>query len=389
MSLDNKKTLLNVPEFDFEVTDKDFERVDIFQLNRTDQIVGKPSKYIVDIFKRFIQNKWAVAFILLFILIILFSIFVPIASANAGISAYKAIYENSIAYNLPSRVLGTLPTVTIWDASAGDVENYKNLGILVDSQVVQGTSFYKVILSPYEHPELKNFYPILGTDGRGIDIWTKLWTAMGISLGLAFGVAVAAVTVGVIYGSIAGSFAGKWPDTIMMRFVEILSGVPTLVWLLILGTVLVGSSQEGTSASFSNSTVAISLIFILWFSPAISTRTYILKNKDVEYVQATRTLGGSQSRIIFTHMIPVIMGRIAVIFVNLVPTVIFYESSLVFLGLKPTSDLGLGVMLNEAWTTSNIALIVSPIVVFASLTISAQIVANALNDAIDPRVVGR
>ena len=114
-----------------------------------------------------------------------------------------------------------------------------------------------------------------------------------------------------------------------------------------------------------------------------------MRNKDVEYVQATRTLGGSQSRIIFLHMIPVIAGRISVIFVNLIPTVIFFESSLVFLGLKPTSELGLGLQLYDAYTVSNVAQLVSPIVVFAAFTISAQIIANALNDAIDPRVVGR
>lgn len=383
-----EQNLKNAALFDFEVTDADFERVDIFKLNRTDQVVGKPSKYIVDIFKRFVQNKWAVFFFIIFLLIILFSIFVPIASNNAGISAYNPIVESSYAYNLPARVIGTFPTVVRYDVTASELHEYKRLGILISSSNVVDGVLYKAVISPYKLDILKDIYPILGTDGRGVDIWTKLWTSMGISLGLAFAVAIAAIAIGVTYGSIAGSFAGKAPDTVMMRFVEILSGVPTLVWLLILGTALTGNS-DGTSTSFSNTTVIAALIFILWFSPAISTRTYILKNKDVEYVQATKTLGGSQARIIFLHMIPVILGRISVIFVNLIPTVIFYESSLVFLNLKPTSDLGLGVMLNEAWTATNISLIVSPIFVFASLTISAQIVANALNDAIDPRVVGR
>lgn len=319
------------------------------------------------------------------------SIFVPIVSKNAGISAYVPLAQSIYANNLPPRILGTFPTITIYNATAIDIENLKNLGVNVVYSPIEGTPLFKLTYSPYEIEELKNLYPILGTDGRGIDIWTKLWTAMGISLGLAFSVASAAILIGVVYGSIAGSFAGRAPDTLMMRFVEIISGVPSLVWLLILGTVLSNLSfTDGVAATtFNNSTITISLIFILWFSPAIATRTYILKNKDVEYVQATRTLGGSQTRIIFLHMIPVILGRISVIFVNLIPTVIFYESSLVFLNLKPTSDLGLGVMLNEAWTATNISLIVSPIVVFSCLTISSQIVANGLNDAIDPRVIGR
>ncbi len=381
--------ILNMPDLDFKVNSSDFDRVDIYKLNRTDQVVGKPSKYILDIYKRFVQNKWAVSFFILLVIIVLFAIFAPIISTNLGLSAYKSMADTTYVNNLPPRIGNMFPIVTKYDATEADIEIYTSLGMYVDAKPITGTVLFELKYSPYSHKLLKNIYPILGTDGRGVDIWTKLWTALGISLGMSFIVAICSVTIGVIYGSIAGSFAGKWPDTLMMRFVEIISGVPTLVWLLILGTVLSISNKEGASVSFNNTTVAMSLIFILWFSPAISTRTYILKNKDVEYVQATKTLGGSKARIIFKHMIPVILGRIAVIFVNLIPTVIFYESSLVFLNLKPTSDLGLGVMLNEAWTASNIALVISPIVVFSCLTISSQIVANALNDAIDPRVVGR
>ncbi|RXY97082.1 ABC transporter permease [Malacoplasma penetrans] len=392
MNLKNNK-LKSIPELDFEVTEKDFARVDIYKLNRTDQVVGKPSKYLLDIIKRFASNKWALFFLVIFLLIILLAIFAPIISSAMGYSAYLPLAENAdsaLIANLPARVLGSNPTMTIYNATDSFVkqleETYK-ITILSKEDWIPGVA-YKVTYLPYSYGPISNFYPVLGTDGSGIDIWTRLWTAVRISLVLAFLVAIASVAIGVVYGSIAGAFAGKAVDTVMMRFVEIISGVPSIVWLLILGIVLVGDT-ESAGTSINNSVLAVSLIFILWFSPAISTRTYILKTKDVEYVQATRTLGGSQARIIFSHMLPVIAGRIAVIFVNLIPTVIFYESSLVFLGLKPTSDLGLGVMLYEAYSISNIAQIVSPIVVFALFTISSQIIANALNDAIDPRVVGR
>lgn len=382
------KDLLN-----FEVDDSAFERVDIQKLNRTDQVVGKPSKYIVDIFKRFISNKWAVFFSIIFLLIILLSLIAPAISEAMGYSAYLPLDAsgNQIMYNLPARVtIGSLPTVTIYNASPSLIAAYKAQGILVGDPISIGLDgvAYKITYSPYSSELLKDYYPILGTDGRGVDIWAKLWTSTQISLGLAFGVSIASIVLGTVYGSIAGAFAGKAVDTIMMRFVEIINGVPTIVWLLILGIIITGGSSDG-AATFDNTAIAFALIFILWFSPAISTRTYIMRNKDVEYVQACRTLGGSQSRIIFSHMIPVIIGRISVIFVNLIPTVIFYESSLVFLSLKPSADLGLGVMLYEASTASNASLIASPIVVFGLFTISAQIIANALNDAIDPRVVKR
>lgn len=381
------KDLLN-----FEVADSAFERVDIEKINRTDQVVGKPSKYIVDIFKRFISNKWAVFFFVIFALVIILAIIAPPISAAMGYSADQPLDAsgNQFMYNLPARIaVDSYPTITIFNASPSLIETYRTEGILVGDPVaiIPGVA-YKITYSPYLLDSLKNYYPILGTDARGVDIWAKLWGSVEMSLGIAFAVAIASIVLGTVYGSIAGAFAGKAVDTIMMRFVEIINGVPSIVWLLILGIVISGGAQDG-SASFDNTTVIVSLIFILWFSPAITTRTYIMRNKDVEYVQACRTLGGGQTRIIFSHMIPVIIGRISVIFVNLIPTVIFYESSLVFLSLKSTLDLSLGVMLYDAYSVSNVSLIVSPIVVFGLFTISAQIIANALNDAIDPRVIKR
>lgn len=392
MSSNNKNIkILNMPKLDFEVTEKDFERVDIYKLNRTDQVVGKPSKYLIDIIKRFAANRWALVFLVFFILIILLAIFAPIISNSLGYTAtgyIAGIKSNEWIKDLPPRLHGQLPTVTKHLLSKETVDNYDKAGILINSEYDYLTGLYTATYSPYILPELKNVYPILGTDGSGVDIWNKLWTSVGMSLLLAFWVSILSVIIGVVYGSIAGAFVGKALDTVMMRFVEIISGVPSIVWLLILGVVLKGGSDE-TAVTLDSVTVGLSLLFILWFSPAIATRTYIMKTKDVEYVQATKTLGGSQARVIFLHMIPVIAGRISVIFVNLIPTVIFYEATLSFLGLKPPSNIGLGVMLTNAQTISNIPEMVSPIFVFALFTISAQIIANALNDAIDPRVIGR
>lgn len=388
--MDYKKSIieLNDLNFDFEIKESDFNFVQIDNINKNDLIIGKSSKYAIEIFKRFIRNKWAILTFFILLTLILLSILAPIISRNNGLSASQPYLESSISYNLPIRWYGTSPNVVKYDATIKDIENYEKLGILVSKQQIIPNVF-KVVLSPFKLKELSNYYPLLGTDSRGVDVWTKLWTAMSKSLGLAVLISFITILIGVIYGSIAGSFGGKLTDTIMMRIVEILGGVPSIVWLLILSIVLTGGSNNN-KVSFDNSTITISLIFILWFSPATSVRTFILKNKDVEYVQAAKTLGASQLRIIFSHMIPVIFGKIIVSFVNLVPTIIFYESSLVFLNLKQTSDLGLGVMLYEAsQNISNTMLVASPIIAFSCLTISSHILANALNDSIDPRVIGR
>lgn len=379
----------------YEPTAEDFEKVDVYALNRTDQVVGKPSKYPIDIIRRFIQNRWAVFLLAIIVLIIGFAIFAPISAAAKGITAFDPIVPNATQFtiNLPARtLLNPNPGVTRFDATLVEIQTLRASRILDENSIVPIVpgAIYQVTYFPYRLAELRNVYPIIGTDGAGVDIWTKLWTAVGISLSSAVLVALSALVIGVVYGSIAGSFAGKAVDTVMMRFVEIIGGVPSLIWLLIISTALAASANPDSSVrTFDNRTINLALIFILWFSPAITTRTYILRNKDVEYVQAARTLGASQARIIFFHLIPVVLGKILVQFVNFIPAVIFYEASLVFLNLKSTSDLGLGLLLNDTIQTNNPSVFYSPIVVFSLLTISSQIVANALNDAIDPRVIGR
>lgn len=392
MNKNNSKVIF--PQIDFEINSESFTKVDIYSLNRTDQIVGKPSKYIVEIIRRFLKNKWAAGLFIVFLIIILTTIIAPFASPYSPTTPIAS--GGSILINLPPRLsLSDFPLQKMY-GQLSDINIAKSNGIFVtgsDKYLNAGNGLWEYFVSPYTFPSLQDKISILGTDGGGIDIWTKLWASVAQSLWVAVVIAIASTVFGVIYGAISGSFAGKAADTFMMRVVDILSGVPTLIWLIILSVVITSaqsSSGDATQGSgVTNISIIPSLIFVSWMSPAISTRTYILKNKDAEYVQASRTLGSNQARIIFSHMIPVILGRLAVIFVNLIPTVIFYEASLVFIGLKSTTELGLGVMLNDAWRVQNVALIASPIVTFALITISAQIIANALNDAIDPRVVGR
>ena len=114
---DNNRQLIRMPKINFEVNENDFAPVDISQLNRQDQVVGKPSKYIVDILKRFISNRWAVVFLVIFLLVILLAILTPpISYSLNGFSPIKAItdqVDTSVVINLPARTLGTNPSVTI------------------------------------------------------------------------------------------------------------------------------------------------------------------------------------------------------------------------------------------------------------------------------------
>jgi oligopeptide transport system permease protein len=123
-------------------------------------------------------------------------------------------------------------------------------------------------------------------------------------------------------------------------------------------------------------------------SPAVTTRTFIIKYKDSEFIQAAKTIGVSQTRIIFTHLIPNILGRLIVRFVNMIPAVIFFEASLVFLGLKGTDEMSLGVMIQNAFDTQYLHLLLFPTIMILLITLSSQIIANNLNDSLDPKIVG-
>ncbi|QZX48948.1 ABC transporter permease [Mycoplasma sp. E35C] len=365
----------------FQFDQSMFERVGTDQLNKQAQVIGKPTNYIVDIIKRFFKNPWAAGFSVFLILLILLALIAPAVSPYPSADPIDSL---PIYFNLPPRIFGSNP-ISSTVIPTYELSSYEMEGVIVSKEQVGGF-LYKLDYHPYMIPELKNIYPILGTTNSGVDVWTNLWGAIRTSLGSALLVSIFATLIGVIYGAIAGSFAGKWIDTVMMRFVEIIGGLPTIVLIIVLATIF--SPSNGINITALN----FALIALYWTGPATTTRIYIVKSKDAEYVQAVRTLGGSQWRIIFSHLIPNISGRLAVMFVHFIPAAIFIDSSLVFLGLKSSLDLSLGTILSTTYqniTASQLHISLPPIIVFSLFTISLQIIANAINDAVDPRIVGR
>ncbi|WP_434340535.1 ABC transporter permease [Mycoplasmoides gallisepticum] len=362
-----------------------FDRVDANeQLSKQSLVIGKPTNYIVEIIKRFFKNPAAGVFSVLLFIIVLLSIIAPLVSQY---SATQPLGIDEIYFNLPPRIFGTNPTK--------DLIIPRDLLFIYDGTIVSetdmGNNTVLIRFHPYMLEELRNVYPILGTTQGGVDVWTNLWQAMAASLQSALVVAVFASLIGVIYGAISGSFAGKWIDTVMMRIVEIIGGLPSIILIIILAQIFV-RTQSTSGGNLSIGSINAALIALYWTGPAQVTRIYIVKSKDAEYVQAARTLGASQWRIIFYHLIPNISGRLAVIFVNFIPVAIFVDAGLVFLGLKSSQDITLGTILSSTYQNVSPDLLhisLPPIVVFSLFTISLQIIANAINDAVDPRIIGR
>ena len=360
-----------------------FQKQDLSDIN-CEQIAGKPTKYITDVIKRFFKSKASTFFLILISLIVAISIIISLANINNINNPISTLVPTSILSYLPPRIpwlgISGVTDMVIDGNTFSQLLQYQDLGIWQSYEQI-GSQYILKGFNPYVIPGLENVTTMMGTDGLGRDWWTMLWYSTIQSLIFALLVSIPSIVIGTIYGGIAGSKAGTMTDTILMRIVEILSGVPLILWIMILGLIISGGT-------ISLPTLGISLILVNWMWPAVTARTYILKYKDAEFVQAARTLGASQTRILFSHMLPNISGRLFVRLVNMIPRIIFFEASLVFLGLKSSNEISLGTMIETARLNPYPHLLLGPTIMIVLITLSAQIISNNLNDSLDPKISG-
>ncbi|MDE7088239.1 MAG: ABC transporter permease, partial [Malacoplasma sp.] len=327
----------------------------------------------------------------------LLTIIIPLVSPYPSFAPIVSNVTPTFIRSLPPRLIGMDPVHTYegqissvliqalqkYDQSLPDSQK-----IIVSYQILQGGTSAILTIHPYRIPQLSNVYPVIGTDINGYDMWTKMWAGFASSLGLAVLVSVISIIIGTIYGAIAGTFAGSTVDIVMMRIIDVIGSIPTIVLLIVLSLVLSSSGSAG--GSINSDSLAFSLILTNWMSPAYLVRMHIIRTKDAEYVQATRVIGGSRARCIFVHMLPNISGRIFVRFVNTIPAIIFLQASLIFVGLQSADTNTFGQILQDTYDVTNVPqMLYGPVVLFCLFSVSMQIIANAINDAIDPRVVGR
>jgi oligopeptide transport system permease protein len=217
-----------------------------------------------------------------------------------------------------------------------------------------------------------------GTDDLGRDVFARTWEGARISLFIGIAAALIDLFIGVLWGGISGYKGGR-TDEVMMRIADILYGIPYLL-LVILLMVVLGQSLT---------TMIIAMTITGWINMARIVRGQVLSLKNQEYVLAARTLGASTSRIMRRHLIPNTMGPILVTMTLTVPSAIFTESFLSFLGLGLTPPLASwGTMASEGlpaikyypWRLFFPA-------TFISLTIFAfNVIRDGMRDALDPRL---
>ena len=287
--------------------------------------------------------------------------------------------------------------VNIYEPYSG-TDDYNSIRIKGDNNLydyaIKNQTGYQVRINYYEYyiyyhtQVLKDGIStpifVFGSTNAGKDILTCLASGARFSFILAIVVSTVNLIVGAIYGAIEGYYGGKI-DLFMERFVEILSAVPFMIVISLLRY-----HMEGTSPILI---VFIAFFLTGWIGMAGRTRMQFYRFKNQEYVLAARTLGASDARIMFKHIFPNSLGTLITSSVLIIPSTIFSESSLSYLGIinLDTGDItSVGSLLAgaQAYLTSYPHMMVFPALFICLLMLSFNLFGNGLRDAFNPSLRG-
>ncbi len=230
----------------------------------------------------------------------------------------------------------------------------------------------------YRSKNIWNKSYLLGTDNLGRDILTRLMYGTRVSLMVAFVAVAVNLVIGVLYGGISGYLGGN-VDAVMMRIVDIISTIPLTLYVILI-MVILGSGLQS---------IVIALGTVYWVDMARVVRGQVLGLKEQEFVQAAKTIGSSTKTILISHLIPNAMGSILVTVTMLIPSAIFMEAFLGYLGIGLQPPLAsLGTMCNDA--TENLRScphqLFIPALVICLIMFAFNFVGDGLRDALDPKL---
>ena len=303
--------------------------------------------------KRFFKNKGAVISLLIVLCIGLFAAFGP------SMSGYSYSDQKLTQKNFAPRI----PVI-------------EKLGIFDGDETLNTTTGSKVI-NGYQERNLQDTYYWFGSDTLGRDIWTRVWEGTRVSLGIALCAALIDFLIGMSYGLISGYYGGR-VDSVMQRIAEIINGIPRLVIVTLLMLIL----PRGFL------TIVFALMITEWIGMSRIARAEMLKLKESEFVLASRTLGARDLHIIFREILPNIVGPIITQIMFSIPTAIFTEAFLSFVGLGiPVPMCSLGSLISDAFNsfTTHPYQIIPPIIVLALLMLCFNMLADGLREAFDPK----
>lgn len=314
---------------------QDYERID-----------SSPSvSFWAEAMQRLMKNKGAVLSVIILVLITLFALIGPSLNDHT----YKA--QNLDHSHLPPKIHGLE-----WIGFNG--KDVKGNDVYANRNIEENYWF--------------------GTDEFGRDLWTRVWKGVQISLFIAIVAAALDLVIGIVYGGVSAYYGGRL-DNVMQRIIEILVGIPNLIIIILFILIL----EPGITS------IILAMVITGWVGMARVVRGQTLKLKGQDFILAARTLGASNPRIIFKHLLPNSMGPIIVTVMFTIPTAIFFEAFLSFIGLGLQPPLAsLGVLIEDGYKTMrNFPYkLVYPAVIISLVMISFNLLADGLRDALDPKM---
>jgi len=240
--------------------------------------------------------------------------------------------------------------------------------------ISQNNSGLNNLSNNFTPPNLNNYF---GTDDLGRDMFHRVLMGGRVSLSVGFLATIVSLFIGVIYGSISGYIGGRI-DSIMMRVVDILYSLPFVIFVILLMVIF--------GRNFILLFVAIGAVE--WLTMARIVRAQVMALKNTEFVESAKALGFNKRRIIFSHILPNILGTIIIYTTLTIPAVMLLEAVLSFLGLgiqPPMSSWGLLIRDGAEKIDLYPWLLFFPAIFFSLTLFSLNFIGDGLRDALDPK----
>ncbi|WP_413627781.1 ABC transporter permease [Fructilactobacillus vespulae] len=329
-------------ENDFKFLNNDLDNI-------PSETFGTSRTYFQDVKRRFFHNKIAMISAVLLIFVILVAFLGP-AFIPTDPNAQQVLFAN-----LPPK-LGNL-----------NIPGFNGM------QTIGGHTFdaYKAAHVP------DGTYYVFGTDYLGRDLFARILYGTRLSIIVALVATLLDLVIGVPYGIVSG-LAKERTDTFLQRIIEIISSVPDLIIVILLLIVL----KPGLTS------IIVAIAFTGWITMARLIRAQVFTLKTNEYVLASRTLGESQFKIATKHLVPNLSSTIIIQTMFSIPTAIFFEAFLSFIGIGiPAPNASLGTLMNDGQKAFHFLpyQMWIPAIILSLIMITTNLVGDGMRDAFDPQ----